>query len=321
MLHILTYHRIAEPSDTPALNPRLISALPVVFDRQMRYLAQHYDVISLQSFFHAVFTGVKLPKRAVLLTFDDAYIDFGTIAWPILKRYQLPVTLFVPTAFPSQPHQTFWWDNLYHSVMQTKHTVLSHPPLGDLPLTSTEQRADSLRRLQDYLKSQPHGAVIDRVSNISAILEVSPVKQQSVLGWDELRGLACEGVTLAAHSRTHAILTRLTSEEIMQEITGSQDDLQREIGHTLPIFCYPSGIHDDRVVTLLKEAGFAMAFATENGLPLTSSASHALLRLGRTNLTRRTSLPIFRLRLTHLGTLLDRWRCQKKPDVTLARQT
>ena len=312
MLHILTYHRVAQPSDAPTLNPRLISALPDVFEDQMRYLARHYNVISLPHLLDAVSTGAKLPKRAVLITFDDAYVDFGTIAWPIMKRYQLPATLFVPTAFPSQPDQLFWWDRLHHAVMQTAQTVLSHPPLGDLSLASVEQRAGSLRRLQDDLKSQPHNAVIDRVNAISDTLEVPTVEHRSVLNWDELRGLSREGVTLAAHSQTHPILPRLSSEDIWREITGSQEDLQREIGQTLPIFCYPSGAHDDRVVTLVKEAGFAMAFATENGLPLASPDPQALLRLGRANITRRTSLPLFRLRLTPLGALLDRWRYQRK---------
>ena len=310
------YHRIADPGDTPTLNPRLINALPDVFDQQIRYLARHYSVISLQDVLHAVSTGVKLPKRAVLLTFDDAYRDFGTIAWPILKHYRLPATLFVPTSYPSQPHSAFWWDCLYNAMMHTKYGVLSHSPLGDLPLMTTEQRSASLRRLQDYLKSLPHGAVTAIVDSISDMLEVPPTEQRSVLNWDELRQLAREGVTLAAHSQTHAILTQLSSEEILQEIMGSQDDLQREIGHTLPIFCYPSGVHDDRVLALIQRAGFVMAFATQHGTPSTSLNAQVRLRLGRTNISRRMSPPIFRLQLTRLGTFLyRRWRYRKKAGI------
>ena len=110
MLRVLTYHRVAKPNDTPTLEPRLISTTPAMFAQQMRYLARHYAVVSLEDVLHAVTTGMRLPKRAVLITFDDAYRDVGDIAWPILQRYQLPATLFVPTWYPAQPERALWWD-------------------------------------------------------------------------------------------------------------------------------------------------------------------------------------------------------------------
>ncbi|MGH7457229.1 MAG: polysaccharide deacetylase family protein, partial [bacterium] len=126
------------------------------------------------------------------------------------------------------------------------------------------------------------------------------------LGWEELRQLAKAGVTLGAHTQTHPIMTQIAPAEIRREISGSQKALQREIGAALPIFCYPSGSHDDTVVDILKEEGFVVAFSTLDGHNDLRSAD--LLRLRRTNITKRTTSLIFRFRLSRLGAHLDRWR-------------
>ena len=67
-LRVLTYHRVANPEDTPTLNPRLISATPAVFAQQMEYLARRYHVVSLPQVHAAVVSGATPPQRAVLIT-------------------------------------------------------------------------------------------------------------------------------------------------------------------------------------------------------------------------------------------------------------
>ena len=89
MLRILTYHRVADIGTCPRLNPRLVSATPVEFEKQMRHLARSYRVVSATDVLEAVEFGRPLPRRAVLVTFDDAYRDFAEIAWPIMRRHGL----------------------------------------------------------------------------------------------------------------------------------------------------------------------------------------------------------------------------------------
>lgn len=310
MLRVLTYHRVADMGNTPWLNPRLISATPAVFDRQMRHLADHYDVVSMEEVLDAVKKRVPLPRRAVLLTFDDAYCDFGEVAWPILKRHRLPATLFVPTAYPDQPERRFWWDRLYQAVAYTSRTEFRVAPLGSIHLGTPEQRRTGLRKIQDYVKAIPYTKAMVLIDRICAELGQGTPDRASVLGWDQLRQLAKEGVTLGAHTRTHPVLNQVSPEQIREEIRGSQEDLRREIGSVLPIFCYPSGSHDDLIVRILKEEGFMMAFTTLDGQNALGSVD--LLRLCRTNITRRTSLPIFRLRLHRLAAYLDMWRHRKQ---------
>lgn len=306
MLRILTYHRVAEPESSPRLNPRMISATPAGFERQMRFLAKKYRAVSMSDVLAALQQSRPLPPRAVLITFDDAYCDFGEIAWPLLKKHRLPATLFVPTGYPDRPEKSFWWDRLYRAFAQTSETTCVLAPLGDLPLHTPETLQQSLRQAQNYIKTLAHAEAMTLVDRICAQLDSKPDTRKSVLSWPELRQLANEGVTLGAHTVTHPIMTQLSPEDVRFEIAQSQSDLQREIGTTLPIFCYPSGGHDDSIVALLQEKGFRLAFTTLDGQ---NDLRHAdLLRLRRTNITRRTSLPVFRLRLLRGVSMIDAWR-------------
>lgn len=304
MLRILTYHRVTEPGSDPG-NPSVLSATPAGFARQVAYLATHYAVISLQDVLHAVSRRRRLPRRAVLITFDDAYRDFAEVAWPILRGHRLPVTLFVPTAFPGAP-EMFWWDRLYAAIGYTARVSPVDTPLGRLGLETAEERVATIRRIQQYVKTLPHAEAMTLVDRLCQQCGGPRVDAPKALSWDELRELASQGVTLASHTRTHPLLTRVPLDQVRAEIRDSLQDLRREIGSVLPIAAYPGGAYDRAVLQVLQEEGIKLAFTTEDGVndPLAADP----LRLRRTGITLRTSQAVFRLRLQPWIAQLDRWR-------------
>lgn len=306
MLRILAYHRVAELRGTTATDSRSVSATPACFTQQMEHLARNYHVIGMPELLSAVEKGSALPKRAVLITFDDAYADFAEIAWPILKRLGLPATMFVPTAYPDHPERAFWPDKLYQAFAATSRTELWRTPLGRLPLGTPEEKRGSLRRLQDHCTTISDDEMAPLVDSVCFELTGRRAFYGSVLSWDQLRCLAKEGLTLGAHTQKHCILTQVTPERAREEIRGSQEDLKREIGTVLPIFCYPNGNHNDPVVSILKDEGIRLAFTTLSGENRLGAVDP--LRLRRAVITPRTSGWIFRVRLLPAGIYLDAWR-------------
>jgi peptidoglycan/xylan/chitin deacetylase (PgdA/CDA1 family) len=296
VLRVLTYHRVASP--VRVSNPTLVSATPELFSAQMRRLVSHWHVVSIQQVLKSVANGTRLPADSVLLTFDDAYNDFAEVAWPILKEFQLPAVLFVPTAYPGHPETSFWWDELYSALLGTGSNEVRLRSRS-LPLGTPGQRIAAYRTLRDMLKLMPHEIALATVEHIYSELHCGKYRCQDVLTWDNLRRLDAEGVVLAAHSQTHPILTGLSLEKLEQEIEGSQCDLMRAIGHALPIFCYPNGAYDPRVVESVRRAGFVLAFTTAEGH--NQLRSDNLLTLRRTNVTLRTTPAIFSARLTRFG--------------------
>lgn len=295
LLRVLTYHRVDEPGARPWLDPSLISATPEAFDAQMEYLVTHYQIVTMSEVVNAFETRnhEELPSRAMVITFDDAYCDFEEHAWPILRRYGIPVTLFVPTAFPDQPEQTFWWDDLYQAVHKTSRKDTLDTPVGSLPLSDIS-RNHTYRRLKSYLKTLKHVEAISKVKQVCNALGIYPANN-SILGWDSLRRLSSEGVVLGAHTRTHPLMNRVTLEEARTEASGSWHDLEREIGSTLPIFAYPSGQFNVDVADLLEHEGFKLAFTTTRGINRIHRTDP--MRIRRINVGARTTLPILRAQL------------------------
>ena len=305
LLGVLTYHRIDRPDAHPALFPGLISATPEAFDQQMSYLAANCHVVSIPELLDVYRNGTELPPRSVMVTFDDAYCDFAEHAWPILKRYRLPVTLFVPTAFPDRPEQTFWWDRLYQAVRNTDRRDDLDTPLGRLSLATANQRVQTFKQLKDYVKTMPHAEAMAWLDQICDELG-TPHPEHSVLGWDTLRQLAREGVTLGAHTRTHPLMNRVSPEEAQAEAAGSLRDLEREIGPVPPIFAFPSGGFNDEAVRALEREGFVLAFTTGPGINHLRETNW--LRLRRINVSQRATVAVLRARLLSWSVYFNRWR-------------
>lgn len=289
-LRVLTYHQVEELDG---------------FKEQMAYIARNYHVITMERVIEAVLGGEPLAPRSVLITFDDAYRNFAESVWPILKDFNLAVTMFVPTTFPDQPENVFWWDRLQHAFNHTDRRDTIETPIGEFSLATKTQRQQAGSRLKKSFRYLPYTEVMAWTYQLCGQLNTSPPRSQ-VLGWNELRQLADEGVTLAPHSRTHPYLDELNSKEVKTEAIGSLRDLEREVGKTFPVLAYPSGRFKDETAQVLRQAGFILAFTTIRGVNDLRTADP--LQLRRINIGSNATLPVLRARLLHASSYLNQLR-------------
>ena len=118
---VLCYHRIDE-------KPKQYTVLqPAEFKAQMEYLKKHnFNVVPLQTIVDAVQYGTKLPPHTVALTFDDGYKDNYTVAYPILKQYKFPATLFIYPYYVSNGGAAIKWEMLKTMVADPLIKIQSH---------------------------------------------------------------------------------------------------------------------------------------------------------------------------------------------------
>ena len=90
---VLAYHSVSE-------SPWTHATAPAAFREQMRWLAQHAQILSIDEVERMMQTGISRSRRPrVAVTFDDGYLDWVTTALPILSELQVRATFFVTTSF------------------------------------------------------------------------------------------------------------------------------------------------------------------------------------------------------------------------------
>lgn len=106
---ILTYHYIANNPNPKDRQRDALSVSPDKFESQMQYLSQNgYTPITLDNLYGIFNHLSSAPARPVVLTFDDGYQDFYTIAFPILRRFNFHAVSFIPTGLIGGSYYMNW---------------------------------------------------------------------------------------------------------------------------------------------------------------------------------------------------------------------
>jgi peptidoglycan/xylan/chitin deacetylase (PgdA/CDA1 family) len=143
LVPILCYHNLGSQS-----KGRLTLAASQ-FEQQMRYLkAEGYRVISLSEFIEWMQGRQQLPKRSVVLTFDDGYRAFREFAYPILKELGFTATLFVYTDYVGAGRNALSWDDLKALAAEGFEVHAHSKTHGDLRRAAGESDAQYARRMQ-----------------------------------------------------------------------------------------------------------------------------------------------------------------------------
>ena len=90
-VHVFTFHRVTE------LCRDGMTVSPPVFAEQIRYIARHHDLVSLDQALTMLRDGARLARPAAVITFDDGYHSVFTAARPVLAQYGAPGVCFITT--------------------------------------------------------------------------------------------------------------------------------------------------------------------------------------------------------------------------------
>lgn len=178
---VLTYHDMVMRRDSKAL---WFDCTPTELESQLDWLsAQGASFVSTRELYLHLSDRKPLPKNPVVITFADNYLGFYKLAWPILKKRRIPVTMFIHTGFvgSSQGRPKMSWAHLQSLARDPLFTgasqTVSHPL--DLTKMTDEQVMREFRMSRATLKKHlpgfgadflayPNGKYDARVSGFAA---------------------------------------------------------------------------------------------------------------------------------------------------------
>ena len=106
---ILMYHGVVKNKNTH-LSANHCSRKE--FESEIKYLNENFDIVPLDVLFDLSNQNIKPRRKTIAITFDDGYENNFTNAFPILKKYRVPATIFVVGSCVSNPDYILWYDYL-----------------------------------------------------------------------------------------------------------------------------------------------------------------------------------------------------------------
>ena len=280
---IFLYHALVEkPLALP--DPCFIDAR--LFRRQMLYLLENFQVVALAELREAMATRQSRPVAAI--TFDDGFMNNCSVALPILRELQLPATVFLCTDLVDSD-ATIWFCQVNRAVSEsTLSSVIWRGEAFDL--SSCSARLAASLRIQQAIKQGSPLAVASEVEDVVRALGGTPThgvdadSPYAMLTSASIAEMLDSGlIDFGAHTRTHAILGRLTPEQQSDEILGSIEAVQRLTSRPCRMFAYPNGTrgdYDGTTLAILSEAGVELAVTAIHGVNRTDTPALELLRTG-----------------------------------------
>ena len=234
---VLCYHGVRDDDMAPGTIPFQYLHIPAsTLESHCRLIRECCDPISLDDWRAASAGRAQLPKRPVLITFDDGYRSVLTKGVPILTTYGLPASVFVCT-WPMGTRRMLWFDHI--------------------------GARDGENAVEGW-KSRDYEEWLGRCADTPQLDDSDP---RALMTTDELRTLAdIDGIEIGGHTSRHPILSRAPAARQREEIEQNIQSIQDWTGRPVRTFAYPNGRpgfdYNTDSTSIVRDAGIDAAFTT-----------------------------------------------------------
>ena len=221
---VLMYHHVAP-------RPGLVTVKPGTFAAHMESLARAgYTTLTADRFLAYLQGRTEVPRKSVLITFDDGYLDNYVHAYPVLKRLGLHAVVFVVTGWIGDG--------------SSRPKVGGDEDLPDLPSHKDCKRAIAEGRADDVMLRWSEIELMEADGTIEFHSHT-----HSHVRWDELYDKPSERLDALRH-----------------DLAQSRDALRQRLGRESRHLCWPWGHYDTSYQTLARELGYDTQYSVERGL-------------------------------------------------------
>jgi peptidoglycan/xylan/chitin deacetylase (PgdA/CDA1 family) len=218
-----------------------------IAEQTFNYLSKKYNIIHLDDFIEAIDKRdkKKFPKKALIITFDDAHISNYEIL-PMIKKYNIPVTIFLCASIINT-NRHFWFRFKNQSI-----------PISILNTKSNKEKLNILLKM---------GFEKDKEFDKPQALQKSHIEEMK------------NYVNMQSHTLFHPCLPKCDYDEARTEIFNSKEILERDYKLKINAISYPNGDYSERDILLAKEAGYKCGITVDFGFNTIKSDLFRLKRL------------------------------------------
>ena len=256
-----------------------------LFCDQIEYMKNNFNVVTMEQVIDAVQGKSELPECALLLTFDDGYIDNYTVALPVLEEFGVQGSFFIPgKTFTT--HQLLDVNKIHYilasaDIMKLADDVkkemdfyrgreFDYAPTDELfNEYAVANRFDCKetifvkRMLQTVLPEQLRNTISSNLFEKYVGVNEETLAYELYMTEEQIRTMKRHGMFIGLHGYDHYWLGNLETEQMKQDITKALEVMDEFIDRKQWVMNYPYGNYSQVVLDFIKEQGACVGLTTE----------------------------------------------------------
>ena len=259
------------------------------FHRQVEYIRNHFEVISLYDLSQRLHSGEGLDGHQVVLTFDDGYRNNLEIVAPVLESLSMPFAVFVCTEHIRTGLRMPTYRLRAGIYFSERRSCRIRGFEEEFDLSTLQARDAAMAMILPRYKSSPETLAQLMVEDVAELIPEGRWREiddrfssDAPMNWEEVEILQGMGATIGSHARSHFILhPGQEVSRIREEIQLSKSEVEKRLG-SCRHFAYPNGTSQDISPDAVKEVGnsrYELAFTAEFGEVRTGSDRRLLPRV------------------------------------------
>ncbi|MEW6334633.1 MAG: tetratricopeptide repeat protein [Thermodesulfobacteriota bacterium] len=286
-LIVLNYHRV-RPVDPPfatEFEDGVYTLNADQFNLQIKWLKHNTLILSENELIDCYRDGIFFPPKTsapcVMITFDDGYRDNYTIAYPILKHYDVPAILFVTTQMVNT-RQVPWWDVIAYLIKRCAKPFITY---DNQPFPMGDSKADAIAHFQLLMKKEQYEHTKYLIQDLSDACEVplpdAQLQDREILTWEQIQEMAQGQIAFGSHTHTHRVLSTINASSQKEEMILSKLIIEKNIGQPVLSICYPCGEPQyitEETAEIAASSGYMLGFTANTGVNYWKSIERFTIR-------------------------------------------
>jgi peptidoglycan/xylan/chitin deacetylase (PgdA/CDA1 family) len=230
-----------------------------------------YQFLSLDEVCDWLQNKKVIKQKFICLTFDDGYRDNFMYALPVLKKHNVPATIYITNCLPNG-NGILWW-YLFEDFVKTANqlTITSTHFSKSFDWNSSQEAFDQFWEISNLIK-MIHPSELEKVLTKSfgkTKEDFENLCRNLSMTWDEIKQISDEPlITIGAHTMSHLSVKQHNEELVVKEMIDSKRELEKYIGKEVHHFAYPFGGEYDvskRDILLAEKIGFKTSTLNQPG--------------------------------------------------------
>ena len=281
-LHIVMYHYVRDLmlSRYPAIKGLDVA----LFRQQLDFLNQNFTIVRMEDVLSAIAGASTIPKNAVLLTFDDGYIDHYNVVFPVLDKLGIQGSFFPPSIILENKMlldvhkihfilatgqynliykrllkeiEFYEWGSIDTQALINEYAVPNRFDGGEVVFIK--------RILQHVLPKRLRSLIIDKLFDKFVGVDEAVFAKELYCDTAHLVTMKKHGMFIGLHGYAHGWLGNMNYEEYTQDINNSLNymDSEKLIDKNSWVIAYPYGTYNDGVLECIRGQNCALGLTTE----------------------------------------------------------